>query len=82
MKRWLLQLAWAVIRRWDPDIWIPLPSGPEVNRARELTEEFDSSPNSGEWKRHQVYARLIKEFPAVSRRKLGWLIEAVLQEEI
>ena len=35
---------------------------------------------SGEYKRHQVYARLIKRFPDVPRRDIGLAIELAVRE--
>lgn len=35
---------------------------------------------SGEWKRHQVYAALIKRFPDVSKRLLALAIELYLNK--
>ena len=40
--------------------------------AQELVE------GSGEYKRHQVYAKLIKEYPTISKRTLGLAIELAL----
>lgn len=47
-------------------------------RAKALTDEVETAEASGEYKRHQVYARLIKEFPSTPRRALSKAIEAVL----
>jgi hypothetical protein len=44
-------------------------------RAQELVRDCEARPESGEWKRHQVYARLIKEFPHTSRTSLAMAIE-------
>ena len=41
-------------------------------------EEEVPDPGRGELRRHFVYARLIKEFPEVSRRRIGLMIEQVL----
>lgn len=44
-----------------------------------LCEKFERTPEvSGEWKRHQVYAALIKEFPDISKRILALAIEVYL----
>ena len=54
---------------------------PLKDRALELIIAVDSfQDTSGEYKRHKVYAQLIKEFPAVTHRDLGFLIELILQE--
>ena len=58
-----------------------------LTRARELCAEQDGlyaplseakRAASGEARRHAVYARLIKEFPGVSRRMISRAIEAGL----
>jgi len=54
--------------------------GPLFDRARVLIAAVEPIHLSGEARRHQVYARLIKEFPAERRRDLAFLIEQVLQE--
>ena len=52
------------------------------NRTKELVTAAHSFKDaSGEYKRHRVYAQLIKEFPIVEHRDIGHLIELVLQEE-
>ena len=61
--------------------WLDPLSDPTVlSRARELTQEWESKLGAGfgEAKRHQVYARLIKEFPEKSKRQLSAIIEAAL----
>ena len=47
-----------------------------VERVRVLAGEQDLIPDrSGESKRHQVYARLIKDFPTLPKRMLALAIE-------
>ena len=54
----------------------PIPADALGARAWELVREQDTVPDrSGESKRHQVYARLIKEFPDVPKRVLARAIE-------
>lgn len=48
-------------------------------RASVLTKEPAAASLSGEAKRHQVYAKLIKEFPNESKRDLGLAIELALR---
>lgn len=58
--------------------WMDVPeSTPFERRAIELArEQEDRWPErDGEAKRHQVYARLIKEFPEMRRRVLARVIE-------
>lgn len=52
---------------------------PEVlDRARVLTQDADTTLSGGEAKRHAVYARLIKDFPATAKRELALAIELAL----
>lgn len=46
-------------------------------RVAMLMAQADLSPMSGEWKRHQVYAQLIKEFPGTQKSHLAFAIELV-----
>ena len=48
-------------------------------RAIELVRGIDNLEISGESKRHQVYAKLIKEFPEVLKRDLGLSVELGVQ---
>jgi hypothetical protein len=56
-----------------PDL--PWPSEALIKRAQELTKQFELPGYSGEYKRHQVFAMLIKEYPEVSQRVLALAIE-------
>ena len=60
----------------------PLPPDPVLERAREWVAWADGmAPGTdGEYKRHQVYARLIKAFPQSRKRDLAFAIERVMQE--
>ena len=44
-------------------------------RAEHLVKDAESIQADGEYKRHQVYARLLKEFPKVPKKELGLAIE-------
>ena len=39
---------------------------------------IDSAPQSGEWKRHQVYANALKKFPDENKRSIAYMIEQAL----
>ena len=55
---------------------------PLLARARVLTADMDATcapGTSGEFKRHSVYARLLKEFPAERKRDVALAIEQALQ---
>ena len=58
-----------------------LPEDPALWRVRALVKEQETMDGpSGEYKRHQVYAKLLKEFPERRRRDLAYLIEVAIQE--
>lgn len=66
---WLAGLAgYAPYGDFDPAL---------IDRARDLcAQQTDLMPDSsGEAKRHQVYAQLIKEYPTVAKRRLALAIE-------
>jgi hypothetical protein len=75
LAAWLRRLA----------AWIdePPPLDALAERAYALVrhEESQNPHSSGESKRHQVYARLIKEFPTRSKRVLSRAIEDALTVE-
>ena len=79
LARWLRRLAdWL-----DPPVPVVVrPVEPSVVqlRAQALTEEQDARwpERSGEAKRHQVYSRLLKDFPETPRRILARAIEDAL----
>jgi len=53
-----------------------------VNRARELVHIADlrsAEGTTGEYKRHNVYSRLLKEFPEVPKRDVGLAIELAVR---
>ena len=49
-------------------------------RIEALTALQEIPGLSGEAKRHQVYARLIKDFPRMTRREISLAIEVALSE--
>lgn len=58
--------AWHMQKSFDPVL---------LERVAELVAHADQVDGSGEYKRHQVYARLIKEYPATPRSTLALAIE-------
>ena len=56
-----------------------LDPGP-LQAARILVQTIDDEDMSGEAKRHQVYAALIKHFPGVRKRILAQAIEDAVAE--
>lgn len=47
-------------------------------QVKMLCSLVDKKEQSGEWKRHQVYASLIKLHPEISRRNIALAIEVAL----
>ena len=79
MKKILLRFAQWLLHRLGGTVcsgghWPALPDALVV-RARRLVSEQEGQPSSGESKRHQVYARLLKEFPASLKREAALAIE-------
>ena len=76
MKNFIIRfLVWLLGKLESPK---DLP--PYLERAAVLVAAIDRVEQGGEWKRHQVYARLIKEFPQISRKDLGLAIEIAVQK--
>ena len=84
--------AWAVrlglwLARWGGavglDRWhVPATIAPLVDEARWLALDQDAHAaegTSGEYKRHQVYARLIKAHPEIQKRDLALAIELAVR---
>ena len=61
--------AWKMIGAFDPVL---------LARAKELVGTFYDIEGSGEYKRHQVYAKLIKEFPTYQHRNIALAIEIAI----
>jgi hypothetical protein len=72
MKQKLIE--WAVSTLISLVLKLKQPA-PFLLRARELTATAELLDASGEYKRHTVYAQLIKEFPQVAKRVLSLAIE-------
>ena len=77
----LLAGRWLFVRppcAWRHALSVP---GPLLVRTQVLTREQNTiEGRSGEAKRHQVYARLIKDFPETSHRVLARAIEDALAD--
>lgn len=48
--------------------------------ALDLVAQHEVHNQEGEWKRHQVFARLVKDFPLKNKNEIGLVIEAANQE--
>lgn len=87
MRQWRQRLGLWLARwaGWQPPAPILVhdwpPMNPEVaSGARRLVQEADALAADGEYKRHQVYAKLIKRFPDQAKADLAYTIERVIQE--
>lgn len=79
IKVGLKLLSWSKYKILPQANYIP----DNVNRSvMVLCEKYEQTPDvSGEWKRHQVYATLIKIFPDISKRLLALAIELYLNKK-
>jgi len=59
---------------------LTLVDQPLLDRAGQLAKQATAlTDTTGEWKRHQVYAALIDEFPDRKKRDLAYAIELTLR---
>jgi hypothetical protein len=88
IRDWLIAFAQWLLRVCRvpppvPIVHVVVAPPPEVEvylpEARMQTQAVDAAPQSGEWKRHQVYASLTKSFPAAPARDLAMAIEWALR---
>ena len=68
-----------------PGLWVQIPESITsiLHRVKELVDEsqrVDPHIQAGERKRHQVYGRLIKEFPFTKWKDLALAIELAIRE--
>jgi hypothetical protein len=73
IARWLVELTGSSL--------MPVPLGtvrvlPETRKLIKLAEDTN---RTGEWKRHSVYSKLIKEFPFEDKRDLALAVEVALR---
>lgn len=59
-------------------LMLPVKLDALFDAAKELVEQIDVQDQTGEWKRHQVYAQLLKAFPERGKRAVALAIEAAL----
>lgn len=59
-------------------VTVYVPKDALYDRAKVLCLEQEPAETAGEAKRHQVYARLLKEFPTRNKRAVALAIEAGL----
>ena len=90
MKRLITRIATWVLRRWNAvPVEIVLRDHPAVALVQPYLEaaatlctkvQVEAPEAAGEWKRHQVYARLLKQFPVASHRDLALALELSVRE--
>ncbi len=73
LERDLATARTTAVRAFAPSL-----SDDTFQRVKTLVAQWATHAMSGEAKRHQVYARLMKEFPDASKRDLGLAIEVAL----
>lgn len=76
----LARLGQWLVARYDRSPNFPLPADifPAIERAKILIDEVEATAPtnaSGEYKRHQAYAKLIKEFGGLRHRWLSLALE-------
>ena len=80
MKRLLISLAIRLLRRYAVRLIPIMPAVQTVLvEALKLTAAVDVHEQSGEWKRHRVYVRLLKLFPDTAKRDIALAIELALR---
>lgn len=75
MRVWLVRQLKALVR------WLDRTPDPILVRARELVSRYEHDGpehHGGEWRRSQVYGRLHRQFPQVSKRAISRAIEDAL----
>jgi len=79
MKNILLKLARWIFTRYGIECFFVTPAiRLIIKAASSFTDQFDPYSKEGEWKRHQVYGRLVKQFPKSDRRDISLAIELAL----
>jgi len=61
--------------------WLAVPPGVEalIPDARDLCKTLETFQESGEWRRHQAYARLLKKHPMVKKQDVSLAIELAVR---
>jgi hypothetical protein len=50
-----------------------------TSSAISLVLQIDKAPQGGEWKKHQVYARMLKMFKEEKKKDISWAIERAVR---
>lgn len=85
MNQWLIRLClrFACWLGWTPPAPVaatPLLAEEVADAARTAVLAADALQAGGEYKRHQVYAHLVKRFPHLPHWELAFAIEWVIRE--
>lgn len=80
VSRLLRVLAACLVRGADAIHVPPSVEDPIRTAAKALVWSAENMAASGEYRRHWVYARLLKRFPEADKPALGLMIETVLSE--
>ena len=80
-------LLWA-LKKLGWKLPVPTPPWHIIPReVRDITDKLlpeivsiDTAPQSGEWKRHQVYAKGLKMFPYLPKHYVGYGIEVAFEQ--
>lgn len=85
MRNWLRTWIYAPLQRWldrrvGPTVVLRVLRDDLFEVAVDYVQEVEQLQEaSGEYKRHRVYAKLMKHDPSLSARQISLLIEAALQ---
>jgi hypothetical protein len=74
LRAWLIRQLTRLLAWLNP----PPDDSALMARVKVLVANAEKMAASGEYKRHAVYARLLKEFPESRKRDLALAIERVL----
>ena len=82
MRHGLIQvcLRCAIWLGWTPPAPAPLLADDLAVAARAAVIAAEALPAGGEYKRHQVYAQLLKRFPQLPHWEVAFAIEWVIRE--
>lgn len=80
--RWLAQRAHRFGDWCDatPQTLLRIPHDAVYATALSAAERLELESPEGEWKRHQLYAQLLRAFPHIPRRALAQAIEAAVKD--
>jgi hypothetical protein len=88
MKKTLIQFLFWILRKLSAEFYLAPVSGYTLTHdvmklipmARIFVAQLDSQQQAGEWKKHQVYARMLKNNPGIAKRDISLAIELAVRE--